>query len=271
MGTMLMASGVKARCPEELNLISPETVRAVHSAYVEAGANVVTTNSFGGSRHKLSKCDMVDMASEVNRAAARIAREAAGEETLVAGSIGPLGELLQPFGLIAEEGALAAFKEQAEALAEGGVDFFIVETMFDLTEATSAVRAAASTGLPVMATMTFDSGGRTMMGVSPKTAAQALREAGAAIVGANCGVGPDETLSAIEEMQQVGDGAWLAAQPNAGVPTLEEGKTVYSVGPDEMAKWAPRFLASGVRILGSCCGSSPEYTRAIVQAIGMGQ
>lgn len=267
MGTMLMDSGVEARAPEEINLISPETVRRVHTAYVEAGADVITTNSFGGSRPKLAKAEMGDLAKQANLAAARIAREAAGETVFVAGSIGPTGEFLEPLGTLSYEDAVALFKEQAEALAKGGVDLFIVETMFDLNEAKAAVEGAASTGLPVICTMTFDTRGHTMMGVSPSQALDVLRSAGAVAVGANCGVGPDETLKIIEVMHRVDSDAWLVAQPNAGIPTVQGDKTVYNVSAEELAGFVPEFLEHGVRVIGSCCGSSPEYTRAIVRVV----
>lgn len=267
MGTMLMSSGVESHCPEELNLISPDTVRKVHAAYLAAGANIIETNSFGGNLPKMTKAGIPEQVEAVNRAAARIAREAAGDNLFVAGCIGPLGEFLEPLGELTKEGAVAIFRQQAEALAEGGVDFFIVETMYDLSEATAAVEGAAATGLPVLCTMTFDTNGRTMMGVRPGQALTDLRSAGAFAVGANCGVGPEETLRAIQEMHRMAPGTWLVAQPNAGIPATEGGKTVYSVGAAEMASWAGRFLEAGVKILGSCCGSTPEYTRAIVDAV----
>lgn len=267
MGTMLMASGLDARAPEEINLISPETVRQVHDAYVEAGADVITTNSFGGSRPKLAKAEMEDLVEQVNMAAARIAREAARGRVFVAGSIGPTGEFLEPLGTLSYEEAVGIFREQADTLAKGGVDLFIVETMFDLNEARAAVEGAASTGLPVICTMTFDTRGHTMMGVSPSQALETLRSAGAVAVGANCGVGPDETLRTIEEMHRIAPDAWLAAQPNAGVPTVQGDKTVYNVSAEELAGFVHGFLEQGVRLIGSCCGSSPEYTRAIVRAI----
>jgi len=267
MGTMLMASGVESRCPEEINLISPDTVRNVHAAYVSAGADVITTNSFGGNRAKLAKADMEGRVREVNLAAARLAREAAGDGLLVAGDLGPLGEFLEPLGAVAYQEAVSIYREQAEALAEGGVDFFLVETMFDLAEARAAVEGAASVGLPVVCTMTFDTGGRTMMGVAPADAVVALVGAGAVAVGANCGVGPEETLKAIKEMHRAAPGARLVAQPNAGVPRVEGGVAVYTVGPEEMAAFAPRFIEAGVVLIGSCCGSSPEHTRAIARAV----
>ncbi|MGE5618185.1 MAG: homocysteine S-methyltransferase family protein [Sphingomonadaceae bacterium] len=265
MGTMLMASGVESRCPEEINIVSPDTVLGLHAAYLAAGADVITTNSFGGSRTKMAKAGVADLLFQANLAAARIAREAARETALVAGSLGPLGEFLEPLGELTYEQAVAIYREQAEALAEGGVDFFLVETMFDLGEARAAVEGAASTGLPVACTMTFDTGLRTMMGVTPARAVAELRAAGAVAVGANCGVGPDETLKAIQEMHQADPSALLIAQPNAGVPSVEGGRTVYSVGAAEMADFVQQFLDSGVRLIGSCCGSSPEYTRAIVR------
>lgn len=267
MGTMLLASGVQARSPEEINLVSPETVRNVHAAYLEAGADVVTTNSFGGNRAKLAKAGLADLVAKVNLAAARLARESAGESALVAGGLGPLGEFLEPLGELTYDQAVAIYREQAERLAEGGADFLLVETMFDLGEARAAVEGAKATGLPVACTMTFDTRGRTMMGVSPTQALAELRAAGALVVGANCGVGPEETLKAIQEMHRADSQVWLAAQPNAGFPDVEGGRTVYTVSAEDMASFAQGFLASGVRLIGSCCGSSPEYTRAIVRAV----
>lgn len=267
MGTMLMASGVEARAPEEINLISPETVRKVHAAYVAVGADVITTNSFGGSRPKLAKAEMEELVEQANLAAAQIAREAAGDNVFVAGSIGPMGEFLEPLGTLSYDDAVSVFREQAEALARGGVDLFIVETMFDLNEARAALEGARSTGLPVICTMTFDTRGRTMMGVSPSQAVQTLREAGAVAVGANCGVGPDETLKTIGEMHRTDPEAWLAAQPNAGVPVVQGGRTVYNVTAGEMARFVRGFLEQGVRLMGSCCGSSPDYTRAIARIV----
>jgi len=267
MGTMLLASGVEARCPEEINLISPETVRNVHAAYLAAGADIIETNSFGGSRIKMSKAGLVDLTLEANLAAARIAREAAGKLALVAGSIGPTGELLEPLGGLSREDAASIFREQAEALAEGGVDLFIVETMYDLTEALAALEGIACTGLPALCTMSFDSHLRTMMGVSPIKAADELLAGGAVAVGANCSVGPEEMLKAIGDMHRAHPQAWLVAQPNAGIPVLNGAKAVYSVTPEQMAGFVPLFLELGVRVIGSCCGSTPEHTRAIVRAV----
>lgn len=267
MGTMLMASGVESACPEEINLISPETVKGIHLAYVEAGADVITTNSFGGSRTKMAKSGLEARVVEANEAAARIAREAAGDRALVAGSMGPLGEFLEPLGELTREQGIQIYREQAEALARGGVDFFLMETMYDLGECLVALEACASTGLPFVCTLSFDMGGRTMMGVSPAQAVAQLRAAGATAVGTNCGVGPDEMVKVVAEMHQADSGAWLVAQPNAGVPEVRGGATVYSVGADEMASFVPALLENGVRLVGSCCGSSPEYTRAIARAV----
>jgi 5-methyltetrahydrofolate--homocysteine methyltransferase len=267
MGTMLMASGVKARCPEEINLISPQSVQAVHAAYVEAGADVIETNSFGGSRPKMARSGAEEIVVEANQAAARIAREVAGDSVLVAGSIGPMGEFLEPVGPITYDRAVDIFWEQASALSEGGVDFFVVETMYDLNEARAAIQAAARTGLPVVCTMTFEPHGRTMMGVSPAAAVAEIRSAGAVVVGANCSVGPDQMLKTVESMHREDPSAWLMAQPNAGVPVVKGGRTVYSASPEGMAEYASRFLEMGVRMVGSCCGSSPEYTRAIARVV----
>jgi 5-methyltetrahydrofolate--homocysteine methyltransferase len=250
-----------------MNLVSPSTVRDLHAAYASAGAGVITTNSFGGSRTKLAKDGLAGMTAEINLAAARLAREGAGESRLVQGNIGPLGDLLEPLGDLPYERAVEIFREQAEALAEGGVDFFLVQTMFDLNEARAAIEATRRTGLPAVCTMTFDTGGRTMMGISPARAVAELRDAGAVAVGANCGVGPRETLEVLQEMHRTDPSAWLSARPNAGVPAVEGGKTLYNVTAEETAGFVPAFLEAGARTIGSCCGSSPEYTRAIAQAL----
>lgn len=267
LGTMLMSTGIPVRCPTEMNLVSPETVLALHAAYVESGAMAVITNTFGGSRTKLEKDGLGERAKEINFSAARLAREAAGDSRFVMGNIGPLGELLEPLGEMPYEHAVEVFREQADTLAEGGVDFFVVQTMFDLTEARAAIQAAKTTGLPVVATMTFDTGGRTMMGVSPAQAVEALLAAGAVVVGANCGVGPRETLETLKGMHEANPTIWLAARPNAGVPVVEGGRTTYNVTPAELARFVPGFVEAGARMVGACCGSTPEHTRAIAEAV----
>ncbi|MFQ6059261.1 MAG: homocysteine S-methyltransferase family protein [Anaerolineae bacterium] len=268
MGTMLQATGLLGRgCPEELNLTAPEAVLRVHAGYVEAGSDIILTNSFGGSRVKLAKRGLADKVREVNVAAARIAREAAGDRVLVAGSVGPLGELLQPLGRITPEEAADAFREHTLTLAEGGVDLFIIETMYDLAEIRIALEAAKETGLPVVCTMTFDTHYHTMMGVSPAQAVTSLYEWGADVIGANCGNGPAETEVAMRQMREACPEAVLIAQPNAGRPRRVGDQVVYDATPEEMAAYARKYVELGVKIVGACCGSTPEHIRAIVQAL----
>ena len=268
MGTMLQATGLLGRsAPEELNLRAPEAILRVHAGYVEAGSDIIEANSFGGSRLKLAKSGMADQVREVNVAAAQIAREAAGERVLVAGSMGPLGELLQPLGRLTPEAAADAFREQALALAEGGVDLFVIETMYDLAEIQIALEAARETGLPAICTMTFDTKTHTMMGVSPAQAVTSLYEWGADVIGANCGNGPAETEVAVRQMREACPEAVLIAQPNAGRPRRAGDQVVFDATSEEMAAFARKYVALGVKIVGGCCGSTPEHIRTIVQAL----
>lgn len=271
MGTMLQASGKLASgaVPEELNVTCPEVVKGIHRAYVEAGAQIITTNSFGGSRVRLDRNGLGQRVHELNVAAARLAREVAGDHVLVGGSMGPLGEMVDPWGPIPFAEARAAFAEQAEALAEGGVDLFIIETMFDLEEIRAAIEGARSAALlPIIATMTFDQGGRTMMGVRPDTAANALLGMGADVIGTNCGRGPAETEAAIRAMIAACPDATFIAQPNAGVPRLDEsGTTRFDASPEEMARYAQLYVRLGVHIAGGCCGTTPKHIRAIAEAV----
>ncbi|MHB1004754.1 MAG: homocysteine S-methyltransferase family protein [Chloroflexota bacterium] len=269
MGTMLQAGGADlGEAPELLNLEYPERVLAVHLAYVAAGAQIITTNTFGGCRINLARAGVADRIVAVNRAGAQIARQAAGAGAFVAGDIGPTGEVLAPYGTLKPAEAAAAYAEQARALAEGGADLFLVETMSDLAEARAAVEGIRqASDLPVFCTMTFDTGGRTMMGVSPARAAEALADLDLDAFGANCGLGPDGMEDAVREMRRARPEAMLIAQPNAGLPSLDDGKAVYGATPETMAEYARRFAALGVRIVGSCCGSTPAHTAAIGQAL----
>jgi 5-methyltetrahydrofolate--homocysteine methyltransferase len=241
---------------------------SAHRSYIEAGSQIIETNSFGGSRIRLAKSGLGERAVEINLTAARLARQAAGEQVLVAGSMGPLGEMVDPWGDIAFSEARAAFAEQAAALAEGGVDLFIIETMFDLEEMRAAIEGARSVAaLPIVATMTFDQGGRTMMGIRPDTAANALLGMGADIIGTNCGRGPAETEMAIRTMIAACPDALFIAQPNAGVPRLENGVATFDATPEDMARYAKVYIDLGVKIVGGCCGSTPAHIRAIAEAV----
>ena len=272
MGTMLMAAGLESGdSPEEWNVLYPERVRAVHRAYIQAGSQLVLTNSFGGNRIRLKRHNLQERAAELNRAAAANARaeaEAAPHTVLVGGSMGPTGELLKPLGPLAYEEAVTAFAEQAVALAEGGVDLLWVETMSDLNEVKAAVEGARlGATLPVAATLSFDTRGRTMMGTTPAKAAEALGKLDLLMIGANCGTGPDEMETIIEMMHQANPSAILIAKANAGLPQLVAGQVVYDGTPERMGLYAQRMRELGARLVGACCGSTPEHIRAMHEAL----
>ncbi|MEN6525620.1 MAG: bifunctional homocysteine S-methyltransferase/methylenetetrahydrofolate reductase [Candidatus Polarisedimenticolia bacterium] len=269
MGTELYARGVFVnRCYEELNLARPELVEEVHRSFLLAGAEVVETNSFGGNRLRLERHALGEKVREINVEAARIARRAAGREAFVAGSVGPLGIRLEPWGATSVAEAEALFREQMEALAEGGVDLLVLETFADLVEVQAAVRAARAVGgLPVAALMTVDEEGRTPEGVPPEWVARRLEEAGADVVGVNCSVGPAAMLSVVEAMATVASRP-LAALPNAGLPRAIEGRMHYLASPTYMARCARRFVDAGARVVGGCCGVTPEHVRAMSEALG---
>jgi 5-methyltetrahydrofolate--homocysteine methyltransferase len=274
MGTMLFEAGLQqGDPPEEWNLTRPEAVRGIHRAYLDAGARIVLTNTFGGNRFRLALSGMEDRVDEFNRAAAQLLREevdAAGGGTLVAGDIGPSGLILEPLGTLAFDEAMAGFAEQAAALVAGGVDILWIETMFDLEEVRAAIEGARSVapGVPIVATMTFDTRGHTMMGVSPEQAATALLAMGADAIGANCGNGPDEILPVIVAMRAAAPHAILVAKSNVGIPTLVDGRAVYDTGPAEMARRAVEMRAAGATIVGGCCGSTPAHLRHMAAALG---
>jgi len=269
-GTTLQKAGLPpGAAPERWNLERQDEVRALHRGYIEAGADMVLTNTFGGTAIRLKREGLGDRVAEINRAAAELAREVAGSSTLVVGDIGPTGEMLAPLGTLAYEDAVAAFAEQARALAEGGVDVILVETMSDLTEVEAAVAGVRqATDLPLMVTMSFDTKGRTMMGVKPERAAQALLALGVDVMGANCGRTLTETLEAVLKMREAVPDAVLMAKPNAGLPHAEGGDLVYDVTPDVMADYARRFVdEAGVVIFGGCCGSTAAHIRAVADAL----
>ncbi len=273
MGTMLFALGLaQGAAPERWNLDQPEHIRSVHRGYIEAGAQIILTNTFGGSRLRLARHGLDARCAEINAAAARLARaeaDAAAHPVVVAGSIGPTGEFFAPMGALTAESAQAAFAEQAAALAEGGVDVFWIETMSDLQEVEAAAAACrqAAPAVPVVTTMTFDTKGRTMMGVRPEQAAAAMVELGVAAGGANCGNGPQEIEEVIAKMHAVQPGLVLVAKSNAGRPRLEGGRAVYDATPADMAAYAQRVRAAGARIVGACCGSTPAHIAAIAGAL----
>ncbi len=272
MGTLLMAAGLPSgQAPEGWNITHPDRIEAVHREYLRAGSDLILTNSFGGNPFRLKGHGLDDRVVAVNEAAAVIARQAtggAGHEVLVAGSMGPSGEMMEPLGLLTPEVARKGFALQAEGLAEGGVDLLWIETMGDLREAVAALEGAREvTDLPLVATMSFDAGGRTMMGVTPEEALAHLLPLGVVAVGANCGSGIQDTEEVIRRMAALDEGVPLVSKSNAGKPVWEDGALVYDGTPEVMAAHARRVQALGARLVGGCCGTTPEHLRAMGVAL----
>ena len=275
IGTMLQAAGLMpGSSPELWNADRPEAMRVIHEAYADAGARLLTTNTFGGTRPRLAMHALDDRVHELNEAGARCAREVADRyRVLVLASIGPTGELLEPLGPLTPEAATELFAEQAAGLAAGGADILLIETMSDLGEVEAAVKGArqAAPQLPVAATMTFDVKRHTMMGVSPSQALQAISAMGVELIGANCGSGPEEIDDVMTKMAaERPAGVLLLAQSNAGLPALVEGEFRYGGTPEVMASYALRMRDLGVDVIGTCCGSTPAHTAAIRAALGVG-
>ncbi len=269
-GTILQAMGLPVgTAPELWNVERPDALRVHHQAYLDAGSELILTNTFGASRLKLERTGGLGARMvELNRAAATVAKETAAGRAYVAGDLGPTGELLAPYGLLSYEEATDVFAEQALALVECGVDLIWVETMTDLNEAKAAIEGTKRvTDLPIFCSLSFGASGRTMMGVSPAQAAGALWPMGLAAIGANCGEGIEPVVSALVEMRAVLPDAVLIAKPNAGVPHLKDGETVFDLGPEEMATRVPEWVGAGAQIVGACCGSSPAHLAAIASAV----
>jgi 5-methyltetrahydrofolate--homocysteine methyltransferase len=275
MGTMLFEAGLTSGdSPERWNVERPDVIRGVHRAYRAAGSRILLTNTFGGNRFRLALHGLETRVPELNEAAARLAAEVAhapGGIAVVAGDIGPSGGILAPLGDLERHDAVKGFAEQAAALHAGGVDVFWIETMSALEEVEAALEGVrqVAPGMPVVITLSFDTHGHTMMGVSPEDAAKELTALGAAAVGGNCGLGPAELLPAMVAMHAAVPDAVLVAKPNAGLPVLEDGRAVYRGSPEEMADYARRLRAAGVRIIGGCCGSAPAHLRAMAEALGV--
>ena len=267
-GTQLQARGLApGEVPDRWNLTRPEQVTAVARAYVEAGSQIILTNTFGANRLRLDEGGGANLVKEINEAGARISREAANKRALVFASIGPSGKMLMN-GDVTEDELRAAFAEQAQALARGGADGLVVETMQDLEEARIATAAAKATGLPVVACMVFDSGkdkDRTMMGATPEQAAAGLLEAGADVVGANCGQGIAGFVKICARLKTAADGHPVWIKANAGLPQIRDGKSVYTTTAAEFAGHALAVLEAGASFIGGCCGTSPEFIRELHQ------
>jgi 5-methyltetrahydrofolate--homocysteine methyltransferase len=269
-GTMLMERGMKAADTAEAWILSrPEDVAAVHTMFFDAGADIVSTATLGATSVKLSHYGLADHAAEINRKGAELAKRVCPQGKFVAGDIGSTGKLLPPAGNADEAELAVAFTEQAKALAEGGVDLFIIETMIDVNEALIALAAAKATGLPVFATISFAKKPRgyfTIMGNKPGDAAKALAEAGAAAVGTNCGLRIGDMVDVVTEMKAATD-VPIIAQPNAGNPEFERGVTSYIDGPEVYARMTPDLIRAGARVVGGCCGTTPETIRRMREAI----
>lgn len=265
MGTELQKRGLpNGGCPEEFNITHPDIVQGIYLGYYNAGSDIVETNSFGGNRSRLKMHDFAGRGAEFNRRAAELAREVCPEGKFVGGSIGPTGDIIEPLGELSQQAAFEIFSEQSEALAEGGVDVIYVETMMAPEEAAIAIRAVKEkTGLPVVATMTFElgkAGLRTMWGTDVAGAVQKLTDAGADIIGANCGRGFEEMIAIVEEMRPLTTKP-IIAQSNAGIPEWVNGVSVYRQTPETVKPNVERLLKLGVNILGGCCGTGPAHIK----------
>lgn len=273
MGTMLFEVGLQFGDPPEVwNVTHPDVIRGIQRAYLEAGSQILLTNTFGGSRFRLGMHNLQTRVPELNRTAAILLRaevDAAGGHALVAGDIGPSGEIFSPLGTLEFDDAVDGFAEQAGALIGGGVDIIWIETMSALEEVEAAVKGVrrVSADIPIITTMTFDTHGRTMMGITPEQAVKALLSMGAAAVGGNCGNGPDELLAVIQKMHAVAPETVLVSKSNAGIPELIQRKTVYRASPEVMAGYAQQVRAAGARIIGGCCGNTPAHITAMVGAL----
>jgi len=272
MGTMLFEKGLEpSRCPEELNLTHPDILKEVAGAYLKAGADIVQTNTFGGSPLKLEQYGLADKTEAINRRAVEMVRQTVGDKAYVSGSVGPSGKILIPYGDTASEQIYESALRQMKALIESGVDIICVETMTDITEATLNVKAAHAIDpdIPVMATMTFDStpkGFFTIMGVTIEKAAEGLQKAGAVVIGSNCGQGSDTMVKIAREFK-AHSRVPVIIQPNAGLPEIVEGKPVYLETPEIMAENARLLIEAGVSIIGGCCGTTPDHIAALRKLI----
>lgn len=269
-GTMLQAAGLPpGMVLEQWNIDRPEKIKELHEAYLEAGSRIIVSNTFGGNRIKLGRAKRLEIFEEANRRGVEIALEAAAPfDAVVAADMGPTGELLDPLGPLTFDEAVEAYAEQARVLAEAGAAAIWIETMSDLNEACAAVEGAQKGGrVPVLCSLSFDSHGRTMMGVTPRKAAETLGSMGLAAIGANCGAGLEDAIGAVQAMAEALPGMPFIAKPNAGLPRLVDGRSVYDTTPAEMARYAPSFRDLGARIIGGCCGSTPAHIREIALAL----
>jgi len=273
MGTTLFSLGLEGGgCPELLNIEEGDLVEKVHRGFIDAGADIILTNTFGGNRLRLDLHDLGDRVAELNRAGVEAARRAAGlagRPVAVAGSVGPTGELFEPLGTLSHERGAEVFGEQCEALAEAGADVIWIETISSFEELKAAVEAASRTGLPIAATLSFDTAGHTMMGIHPRDFGHWwLGHQEVAAIGANCGIGPGDAVAAAHAIGEVAPTAPTITKANCGIPLYQaEGGLTYPIGPEGMADYVELALRSGARIVGACCGSTPDHTAAIREAV----
>ena len=265
--------------PEDWVMDAPQNVLALHRQFVEAGSDIILTCTFGGTRLRMRDSSYAERAPEVNRRAAQLAREAATMRAgvFVAGSLGPTGMLMEPFGELTHEAAVETFAEQAAALTEGGVDFLLIETMFALEEALAAIEGAKrASALPLVVSFSYDQGTRTMMGLRPSQVSAAIAPLGVVAMGANCGKALDAMVEVLGEMVACRGAAGLRPlpiwiKPNAGLPRMVDDVATYDVGPEQMGEYATRFVQMGAQIVGGCCGNSPTHVAAIARAVGNGR
>jgi 5-methyltetrahydrofolate--homocysteine methyltransferase len=273
MGTTLFSLGLEGGgCPELLNVEQADLVEKVHRSFIEAGSDIVLTNTFGGNRLRLDLHRLGDGVAELNRAAVEVAQRAvalADHPVAIAGSVGPTGELFDPLGTLSYERGVEVFTEQCVALAEAGADVIWIETISSFEELTAAIDAAATTGLPYAATLSFDTAGHTMMGIHPRAFGEwwsAHREVAA--IGGNCGIGPGDAVAAAHAIGDVAPDAITITKANCGIPLYQtQGGLTYPIGPDGMADYVELALRSGARIVGACCGSTPDHIAAIREAV----
>ena len=270
MGALLQSRGLPAGyAPDLWNLERPSDIQNVHAEYVDAGSDIILTNTFGSSRLRLREYNSEDRIGEINRAGVELARRASRGRAYIAGDIGPSGTTIAPFGDLSFDDAIAIFREQALLLIEAGCDLIAIETMFDIQEMRAAligVREAVGNRIPVMALMTFNTDGITDSGSDPETAASVLEGFGVDIMGLNCSVGPEAMVPVVARLGQTTN-TYIAVEPNAGLPLHQDGRTIYPANAEEVASFAPKFVEGGANIIGGCCGTTPDYIRILARTV----